>query len=122
MLVADYLLLNRLRLGNVYDVLYVYAYAFLYIAFNVVYTLWIPGATNPDGGGLDGVEVERNYVLRELYVNTLCIYMYANRQTKRVLRILNLQKKRIPKQLRPSIPSPSLLFLSSTCSVRGVDR
>lgn len=51
MLVADYLLLNRLRLGNVYDVLYVYAYAFLYIAFNVVYTLWIPGATNPDGGG-----------------------------------------------------------------------
>lgn len=72
MLVADHLSLNRLCLGNVYDVFYMYAFASLYVAFNVVYTLWIPGATDQNGGGGEG---ERNYVLRELYVNIRCMRM-----------------------------------------------
>jgi hypothetical protein len=48
-LIVDHLLLNRLAVGSVWDVFNCYVYAFVYVCFNVVYTLWIPGATGHNG-------------------------------------------------------------------------
>ena len=48
MLILDYLLLNRLVVDNLYDILHMYAFGLVYVAFNMVYTL-VPGATDDNG-------------------------------------------------------------------------
>lgn len=51
-LILDHLFLNRLTLGNIYDVLHTYAFGAVYLLFNVVYTVVFTrccGATDHDG-------------------------------------------------------------------------